>query len=120
MSRFPGWTPVNADVLREAVQELRRKGTTVIFSTHDMAMRRGSATAWFMIYKGKKVLDGAVSAIRKQYGGVDTILLGCGGIPRGFFAGRGLPMWRFFGRPLTDLSCVLRQTRKRCFGAPWP
>jgi ABC-2 type transport system ATP-binding protein len=71
---FSGLDPVNADVLREAVQELRRKGTTVIFSTHDMAMAERLCDRLVMIYKGKKVLDGAVSAIRKQYGS-DTILL---------------------------------------------
>lgn len=71
---FSGLDPVNAEVLREAVQELRRGGTTVIFSTHDMGMAETLCDRLVMIYKGRKVLDGAVSAIRRQYGS-DTILL---------------------------------------------
>ncbi|MCC5842337.1 MAG: ATP-binding cassette domain-containing protein [Opitutales bacterium] len=71
---FSGLDPVNAEVLREAVQELRKTGTTVIFSTHDMAMAEKLCDCLVMIYRGKKVLDGAVSAIRRQYGS-DTILL---------------------------------------------
>src|SRR4051812_6510872 len=35
---FSGLDPVNSDVVREAVLALRREGTTVIFSTHDMAV----------------------------------------------------------------------------------
>ena len=35
---FTGLDPVNADVLRDAVLDLRRRGATVIFSTHDMAV----------------------------------------------------------------------------------
>ena len=69
---FSGLDPVNADVLREAVLELRRKGTTVIFSTHDMAVAEKMCDFIFMIYKGNKVLDGTLNSIQDRYG-QDTV-----------------------------------------------
>jgi len=65
---FSGLDPVNAEVLREAVLGLKREGTTVIFSTHDMAVAEQLCDFIFMIYKGKKVLDGTLEAIQQSYG----------------------------------------------------
>ena len=69
---FSGLDPVNADVLRESILELRRKGTTVIFSTHDMSVAEKMCDYIFMIYKGNKVLDGTLDAIQNRYG-QDTV-----------------------------------------------
>ncbi len=69
---FTGLDPVNADVLREAVLELRKTGTTVIFSTHDMSVAEKMCDFIFMIYKGNKVLDGTLESIQNRYGN-DTI-----------------------------------------------
>jgi ABC-2 type transport system ATP-binding protein len=69
---FTGLDPVNAEVLREAVLELKRAGATVIFSTHDMAVAEQMCDFLFMIYKGKKVLDGTLQAIQEAYGS-DTV-----------------------------------------------
>ncbi len=69
---FSGLDPVNAEVLREAVLDLRRDGTTVIFSTHDMAVAEKMCDFIFMIYKGKKVLDGTLESIQDTYGS-DTV-----------------------------------------------
>src|ERR1700740_2324016 len=52
---FSGLDPVNAEVLREAVLELRKTGATVIFSTHDMGVAERMCDFIFMIYRGKKV-----------------------------------------------------------------
>jgi ABC-2 type transport system ATP-binding protein len=69
---FTGLDPVNADVLREAVLELRKSGTTVIFSTHDMSVAEKMCDFIFMIYKGNKVLDGTLESIQDRYGS-DTV-----------------------------------------------
>lgn len=69
---FSGLDPVNAVVLRDAVLDLRKNGTTVIFSTHDMSVAEKMCDAIFMIYKGNKVLDGTLNSIQDQYGS-DTI-----------------------------------------------
>jgi ABC-2 type transport system ATP-binding protein len=65
---FGGLDPVNADVLREAVLDLKRDGTTVLFSTHDMAVAEKMCDFIFMIYKGRKVLDGTLESIQAAYG----------------------------------------------------
>jgi ABC-2 type transport system ATP-binding protein len=69
---FSGLDPVNAEVLREAVLQLKRDGTTVIFSTHDMAVAEKMCDFLFMIYKGKKVLDGTLESIQETYA-TDTV-----------------------------------------------
>src|SRR5207248_10121082 len=69
---FSGLDPVNAEVFREAVLDLRRAGTTVIFSTHDMGVAEKMCDFIFMIYKGKKVLDGTLDSIQDTYGS-DTV-----------------------------------------------
>ena len=58
---FTGLDPVNMDVLRDAVRSAHQDGTTVIFSTHDMDMAERLCDTIFMIYRGKKVLDGTLA-----------------------------------------------------------
>jgi ABC-2 type transport system ATP-binding protein len=69
---FSGLDPVNLEVLREAVLDLRRDGATVIFSTHDMAVAEKMCDFIFMIYRGRKVLDGTLEAIQDAHGS-DTV-----------------------------------------------
>jgi ABC-2 type transport system ATP-binding protein len=77
---FSGLDPVNADVVRDAVLDLHRAGTTVIFSTHDMALAERLCDFIFMIFQGKKVLDGTLTAIQEQYG-EDTVHVRLAGGP---------------------------------------
>jgi ABC-2 type transport system ATP-binding protein len=65
---FTGLDPVNTDVLREAVLDLRRNGASVVFSTHDMNVAERMCDFVFMIFQGKKVLDGTLESIQAAYG----------------------------------------------------
>jgi len=69
---FSGLDPVNLEVLRAAILDLRDQGTTVIFSTHDMAKAQELCDFIFMIFRGRKVLDGTISDIQDTYG-ADTV-----------------------------------------------
>jgi ABC-2 type transport system ATP-binding protein len=69
---FTGLDPVNTEVLKDAVLELRTGGTTVIFSTHDMNTAERMCDFIFMIFQGRKVLDGTLAAIQDRFGN-DTI-----------------------------------------------
>jgi ABC-2 type transport system ATP-binding protein len=69
---FSGLDPVSADYLRTAVLDLRRAGATVVLSTHDMSVAESMCDRIFMIYRGKKVLDGTLASIQDQFGN-DTI-----------------------------------------------
>ena len=71
---FSGLDPVNAQVLKDAVLEMRRRGTTVVFSTHDMATAEKMCDRIFMIFRGRKVLDGTLHDIQEEYG-ADTVRL---------------------------------------------
>ncbi len=73
---FSGLDPVNADVLRAAVLEVRSQGTTVIFSTHDMGVAEKMCDSIFMIFRGRKVLDGPLAAIQDRCGN-DTLRIRC-------------------------------------------
>ena len=69
---FSGLDPVNAQVLKDAVLEIRRRGTTVVFSTHDMSTAEKMCDRIFMIFRGRKVLDGSLESIQARYG-ADTV-----------------------------------------------
>jgi ABC-2 type transport system ATP-binding protein len=84
---FTGLDPVSAEALRTAILDLRRSGSTVILSTHDMQVAETMCDYILMIYRGKKVLDGTLESIQNQYGN-DTIRLQVdGGMPAGGLAG---------------------------------
>jgi ABC-2 type transport system ATP-binding protein len=65
---FSGLDPVNVEVLRDAIIDLRRAGTTIVFSTHDMAMAERMCDRIAMIFRGRKVLDGTLAEIQSAYG----------------------------------------------------
>jgi ABC-2 type transport system ATP-binding protein len=69
---FSGLDPVNSNIIRSAVLELQAQGTTVIFSTHDMNTAEKMCDFIFMIFKGRKVLDGTLAGIQDEYGN-DTL-----------------------------------------------
>ncbi len=78
---FSGLDPVNLELMRGVVRELRDEGTTVIFSTHDMYVAQDLCDRVFMIYQGKKVLDGTLDSIREGYGGCQIKVRMAGGQP---------------------------------------
>jgi ABC-2 type transport system ATP-binding protein len=69
---FSGLDPVSAESIRAAILDLRRRGVTVILSTHDMALAESFCDYIFMIFRGRKVLDGTLASIQDRYG-ADTI-----------------------------------------------
>jgi ABC-2 type transport system ATP-binding protein len=64
---FSGLDPVNAESLRDAVLEMRRRGATILFSTHDMNSAERMCERILMIFKGRKVLDGTLDDIQREY-----------------------------------------------------
>jgi ABC-2 type transport system ATP-binding protein len=69
---FSGLDPVSANSLRSAVLEMRKRGCTIILSTHDMGVAESLCDSIFMIFRGKKVLDGTLASIQSSYGS-DTL-----------------------------------------------
>lgn len=64
---FSGFDPVNATLLKNEILELRRKGATVILSTHNMASVEELCDDIALINCSHVVLSGSVSQIRKSF-----------------------------------------------------
>lgn len=94
---FSGLDPVNAHVLKNAVLEMRQRGTTVVFSTHDMAAAEKMCDRIFMIFRGRKVLDGTLHDIQEQYG-ADTVRLRTAGGTRALAGLPGIEAVNDFGQ----------------------
>lgn len=116
---FAGLDPVNTEVLKDAIVGLQKDGTSVIFSTHDMSMAERMCDFIFMIFNGRKVLDGTLDQIQGEYG-QDTIRVRTDGEP---FSAEGIPgiaRVNDFGNTLelrmnpgTDPRAVLLELLKR-------
>jgi len=65
---FSGLDPVNTDVMREVVLQMKRDGKTIIFSTHIMEQAEKLCDYVVLIDKGRKVLDGELSQVRASGG----------------------------------------------------
>jgi ABC-2 type transport system ATP-binding protein len=122
---FSGLDPVNTDILRETVLDLQDKGTTVIFSTHDMDVAEKMCDFIFMIFKGRKVLDGTLEAIQAEYGH-DTLRISAEGGASRLQGLDGVEKIRDFGRvqelrmkkgadPQQILATIMSRTMVRNF-----
>lgn len=64
---FSGFDPVNANIIKDEILELKQKGSTIIFSTHRMESVEELCDEIALIHKSNKLLDGSLIDIKKQY-----------------------------------------------------
>jgi ABC-2 type transport system ATP-binding protein len=64
---FSGFDPVNAELIKDEILELNRKGSTIIFSTHRMESVEELCDSIALLNKSKKILDGTVKDIKNSY-----------------------------------------------------
>lgn len=64
---FSGFDPINANILKEEILNLKKEGSTIIFSTHNMASVEEICDNIALIHKSKKILDGKIDTIRNTY-----------------------------------------------------
>ena len=64
---FSGFDPVNANLIKDEILELREKGATVIFSTHRMESVEQLCDNIALINRSKKILDGSKKEIKKAH-----------------------------------------------------
>lgn len=62
---FSGFDPINAQLIRNEILELRKKGSTIIFSTHNMGSVEELCDHIALINRSKNILDGSVKEIRQ-------------------------------------------------------
>jgi ABC-2 type transport system ATP-binding protein len=73
---WSGLDPINAEVLRDVVEEIRAAGRTVLFSTHQMEQAEKVCDAVCIIARGKKVLDGKLIDIKRASSAEGLVALG--------------------------------------------
>ena len=71
---FSGLDPINAQALKDTIIDLKRRGKTVIFSTHIMDNAERICDSVCIIARGEKVLDGPISDIKDSHGARNVAL----------------------------------------------
>lgn len=64
---FSGFDPINANIIKDEIIELKKKGASIIFSTHRMESVEELCEYIALIHKSEKILDGKLSDIKKAY-----------------------------------------------------
>ena len=64
---FSGFDPINANLIKDEILELRKQGATIIFSTHRMESVEEMCDNIALINRSRKVLDGPIGVIRDQF-----------------------------------------------------
>src|SRR5437763_1734486 len=71
---FSGLDPVNSQVLRDTVVDYRRRGKTVLFSTHIMEHAEKLCDRLCIIARGEKLIDGTLAEVKRTHGGQHLIV----------------------------------------------
>ena len=64
---FSGFDPINANIIKDEILNLKEKGTSIIFSTHRMESVEELCEYITLLHKAEKILDGKLSEIKKAY-----------------------------------------------------
>jgi ABC-2 type transport system ATP-binding protein len=64
---FSGFDPVNANIIKDEILELRKKGTTIIFSTHRMESVEAMCDDIALIHKSNKLIEGKLSDVKLEH-----------------------------------------------------
>jgi len=63
---FSGFDPINANLIKNEILDLKKKGSTILFSTHNMGSVEELCDYIALINRSKKIVDGSVKDIRKE------------------------------------------------------
>ena len=64
---FSGFDPVNASLIKDEILELRKQGSTIIFSTHRMESVEELCDDIALIHKSNKLIEGKLDEVKKQF-----------------------------------------------------
>jgi ABC-2 type transport system ATP-binding protein len=64
---FSGFDPINTNLLKNEILDLKKKGTTIIFSTHDMGSVEEICDHIALINQSRKILDGQIDEVREKF-----------------------------------------------------
>lgn len=64
---FSGFDPVNANLIKDEIIELNKKGTSIIFSTHRMESVEEMCDYIALIHKSNKIIEGKLEDVKREY-----------------------------------------------------
>jgi len=64
---FSGFDPVNANLIKDEIIELNKKGTSIIFSTHRMESVEEMCDYIALIHKSNKLIEGKLEDVKRQH-----------------------------------------------------
>ena len=64
---FSGFDPINTNLMKNEILELKKKGTTIIFSTHNMSSVEEICDHIALINQSKKILDGQIDEVKEKF-----------------------------------------------------
>lgn len=64
---FSGFDPVNANVIKNEILELQRKGSTIIFSTHRMESVEELCSDIALIHQSNKLIEGKLDDVKRNF-----------------------------------------------------
>ena len=73
---FSGLDPINVELFKEVILDLKKKGTSIIFSSHRMEHVELFCEKLVVLVKGKSVINGYLSDIKKEYKKKNIVVVG--------------------------------------------
>src|SRR5690625_4419539 len=71
---FSGLDPINVEILKEAVVELKNSGTSIVFSSHQMDHVEELCESLCILHKGKDVVKGSLREVKRSFGKKNLII----------------------------------------------
>ncbi|MEC2160693.1 ABC transporter ATP-binding protein [Virgibacillus halodenitrificans] len=71
---FSGLDPINVEMLKEAVVDLKEQGTSIVFSSHRMEHVEELCEQLCILHKGKQVVQGSLKEIKRSFGKKNLII----------------------------------------------
>jgi ABC-2 type transport system ATP-binding protein len=78
---FTSLDPVNTQLVKELMRELRAGGTTILMSTHQMHQVEALCDRIVLIDRGRDVLSGSLESVRRRYAGDALLVRAAGSLP---------------------------------------
>ena len=78
---FTALDPINTQLVKEVMDELRQQGTTILMSTHQMHQVEELCDRILLIDDGRDVLYGRLDEIRRRYSGHAVLVAAAGDLP---------------------------------------
>ena len=75
---FTGLDPINVKLMKDAIYDLKKKGCSIIFSSHQMEYIEDFCEKLVILVKGKSILEGSLKDIKESYAKKNILIRGEG------------------------------------------